>query len=71
MDALSHCLEAYCSPMYHPMAQGVAVEGIKLVKEHLLDAVKDGSDITARAQLQVASTAGRLSKVLHSAMPHS
>eukprot|EP00656_Telonema_subtile_P018906 TRINITY_DN20269_c0_g1_i1.p1 TRINITY_DN20269_c0_g1~~TRINITY_DN20269_c0_g1_i1.p1 ORF type:complete len:279 (+),score=87.54 TRINITY_DN20269_c0_g1_i1:73-909(+) len=58
MDALSHCLEAYCSPMYHPMAQGVGLEGIKLVKEHLLDAVKDGSDITARAHLQVASTAG-------------
>ena len=61
MDALSHCLEAYFSPVYHPMAQGVAVEGIKLVKEHLLHAVNDGSDVTARAHLQVASTAGCVS----------
>jgi hypothetical protein len=58
MDALSHCLEAYCSPVYHPMAQGVAIEGMRLVKEYLPAAVADGQDITARAHLQVASTAG-------------
>jgi len=58
MDALSHCLEAYCSPVYHPMAQGVAIEGIRLVKEHLGAAYRDGNDIEARAHLQVASTAG-------------
>ena len=35
IDALAHCLEAYCSPFYHPMAEGIAVEGMRLVKEYL------------------------------------
>ena len=35
MDALAHCLEAYCAPAWHPMAEGIAVEGIRLVKEAL------------------------------------
>ncbi len=58
MDALSHCLEAYCSPVYHPMAHGIAVEGMRLVKEWLPAAVKDGQDLNARGQMQVASTMG-------------
>eukprot|EP00658_Telonema_sp_P-2_P037383 TRINITY_DN2688_c0_g1_i2.p1 TRINITY_DN2688_c0_g1~~TRINITY_DN2688_c0_g1_i2.p1 ORF type:complete len:337 (-),score=82.51 TRINITY_DN2688_c0_g1_i2:513-1523(-) len=58
MDALSHCLEAYFSPLYHPMAQGVAVEGVKLIQDHLLSVVQDGDNLEARAHLQVASTAG-------------
>lgn len=58
MDALSHNLEALCSPIYHPMAQGIAVEGIRLVKEYLPRAVSDGSDITARMQMLVASSMG-------------
>ncbi len=58
MDALSHNLEAFCSPVYHPLAQGVALEGIRLVKEWLPRACHDGDDLVARAHMQVASTMG-------------
>lgn len=58
MDALSHNLEAFCSPVYHPMAEGIAVEGIRLVKEYLPTAVADGSNIEARTQMIVASSMG-------------
>jgi len=58
MDALSHNLEAYCSPFYHPMAKGIAIEGIRLVKEHLPIAVAEGSNIEARMQMLVASSMG-------------
>ncbi len=58
MDALSHNLEAFCSPVYHPMAQGIALEGMRLVHDWLPTACKDGSDIDARAHMQVASTMG-------------
>jgi alcohol dehydrogenase len=58
MDALAHCLEAYCSPPYHPLAQGVALEGIRLIKDNLARAVKRGSDIEARGNMLVASSMG-------------
>ena len=58
MDALSHNLEAYCSPVYHPMAEGIAIEGIRLIKEYLPLAVADGSNIEARTQMIVASSMG-------------
>lgn len=58
MDALSHNLEAYCSPVYHPMAEGIAVEGIRLIKDFLPTAVADGSNIEARTQMIVASSMG-------------
>jgi alcohol dehydrogenase len=58
MDALAHCLEAYCAPAYHPLAQGVAVEGMRLIKENLAKAVKRGSDIEARGNMLVASSMG-------------
>ncbi len=58
MDALSHNLEAYCSPLYHPMAEGIAIEGIRLIKEYLATAVADGSNIEARTQMLVASSMG-------------
>jgi alcohol dehydrogenase class IV len=58
MDALSHNLEAWCSPMYHPMAEGIAVEGIRLIREYLPAVVADGSDVEARTQMLVASTMG-------------
>ena len=58
MDALAHCLEAYCTPGYHPMAEGIAVEGMRLVKEWLPKAVADGSDIEARAHMLVAASMG-------------
>ena len=58
MDALSHNLEAYCSPFYHPMAEGIAVEGTRLIKEWLPVAVKDGSNLEARSHLMIASSMG-------------
>lgn len=58
MDALSHNLEALCSPFYHPMAEGIAIEGIRLIQEFLPRAVKDGSDIEARTQMLVCSSMG-------------
>jgi len=58
MDALSHNLEAFCSPGYHPMAEGIAVEGIRLIKEYLPTAVVDGSNLEARTQMIVASAMG-------------
>ncbi len=58
MDALAHCLEAYCAPAYHPMAEGIAVEGIRLVKEYLPRAYRDGTDIEARAQMLSAAAMG-------------
>ena len=58
MDALSHNLEAYCSPYYHPMASGIALGGIRLVKEWLPAAVQDGRNLDARLQMLVASSMG-------------
>ncbi|MDQ4059504.1 MAG: iron-containing alcohol dehydrogenase, partial [Pseudomonadota bacterium] len=58
MDALAHCLEAYCGPFYHPLADGIAVEGMRLVKENLPRAVKDGRDLEARAHMMSAAVMG-------------
>jgi alcohol dehydrogenase class IV len=58
MDAFSHCLEAYCVPSYHPLADGIALEGMRLVSENLARAVKDGADIEARANMMAAALAG-------------
>jgi alcohol dehydrogenase class IV len=58
MDALSHNLEAYCSPTYHPMAEGIALEGMRLIKDWLPLAVRDGADLEARSHMMVASTMG-------------
>jgi alcohol dehydrogenase class IV len=58
MDALSHNLEAYCAPGFHPMADGIALEGIRLCLASLEDAVRDGTDIVARSNMMAASTMG-------------
>jgi alcohol dehydrogenase len=58
LDALAHCLEAYCAPSYHPMAEGIAVEGMRLVKEYLPRAYRDGTDIEARAHMMSAAAMG-------------
>ncbi len=58
MDAFAHCLEAYCSPHYHPMSQGIALEGMKLVKDNLLRAYRDGTDLEARAHMMSAGAMG-------------
>ena len=58
MDALAHCLEAYCSNNFHPMAHGIALEGIKIIKENLVNAYNDSGNIEARAKMLVSSTMG-------------
>ena len=58
MDAFAHCLEAYSSPFFHPMSQGIALEGMRLVKTYLPRAYADGSDIVARTQMMAAAAMG-------------
>jgi alcohol dehydrogenase class IV len=58
MDALAHCLEAYCSPHYHPMSQGIALEGMRLVFENLPRAYATPNDLDARAQMMSAAAMG-------------
>jgi len=58
MDALAHNLEAYCSPGYHPMADGIALEGMRLINEWLLEAVNNGSNIEARQNMLTAASMG-------------
>ena len=58
MDALAHNLEAYCAPGYHPMADGIALEGMRLVKEWLPVAVADGANLAARAYMLAAASMG-------------
>jgi len=58
MDALSHCLEAFCSPYFHPMADGIAVEGMRLIHDYLPRAVANGGDLEARSHMLVASSMG-------------
>ncbi|WP_306223373.1 iron-containing alcohol dehydrogenase [Bosea beijingensis] len=58
MDAFAHCLEAYSSPFFHPMSQGIALEGMRLVKTYLPRAYADGSDIEARTQMMAAAAMG-------------
>lgn len=58
MDAFAHCLEAYCGSFYHPLADGIALEGMRLVKENLPRAAKDGTDLEARAHMMSAAAMG-------------
>ncbi len=58
LDAFAHCVEAYSSPHYHPMSQGIALEGMKLVIDNLPRAYADGTDIDARANLMSAAAMG-------------
>lgn len=58
MDALAHNLEAYCSPVFHPMAEGIALEGMRLIAESLEKAYNDGSDLEARSKMLAASMMG-------------
>ena len=61
MDALAHNLEAFCAPGFHPMADGIAIEGMKLIKKSLIKAVNDGKDLDARADLLAAASMGSTS----------
>ena len=58
MDALAHNLEAFCAPGFHPMADGIALEGMKLVKNSLIEAVKNGKNINARLEMLAAASMG-------------
>jgi alcohol dehydrogenase class IV len=58
MDALAHCLEAYCSPFYHPMSQGIALEGMRLVFENLPKVYDNPNDLDARAHMMSAAAMG-------------
>ncbi|WP_282611247.1 iron-containing alcohol dehydrogenase [Pelagibius sp. Alg239-R121] len=58
LDAFAHCVEAYSSPHYHPMSQGIALEGMRLVKDYLPRAYEDGTDIEARANMMSAASMG-------------
>jgi len=58
LDAFAHCVEAYSSPFYHPMSQGIALEGMRLVIENLPSAYEDGTDIEARANMMSAAMMG-------------
>jgi len=58
MDALAHCLEAYCAPSYHPMAEGIAVEGMRLIFVNLPRVVANGKDLEARAHMMSAAAMG-------------
>ena len=58
LDAFAHCVEAFSSPHYHPMSQGIALEGMRLVKDYLPRAYTDGTDIEARANMMSAAAMG-------------
>ena len=58
MDALAHCLEAYCAPAYHPLAEGIAVEGMRLVFGNLRRVIINGSDLEARGHMMSAAAMG-------------
>ncbi len=58
MDALAHNLEAFCAPGYHPMADGISLEGMRLINEWLLEAVKNGSNLKARMNMLTAASMG-------------
>ncbi len=58
LDAFAHCLEAFCAPSYHPLAEGIALEGMRLVKEYLPRAYKTPTDIEARGHMMSAAAMG-------------
>ncbi|WP_138935695.1 iron-containing alcohol dehydrogenase [Roseovarius arcticus] len=58
LDAFAHCVEAFSSPNYHPMSQGMALEGMRLVKDYLPRAYADGTDLEARAHMMSAAMMG-------------
>jgi alcohol dehydrogenase class IV len=57
-DALTHCIESFTSPEFHPLCEGIALEGIRLIARSLSDAVKKPSDLEARGNMLIAATMG-------------
>lgn len=60
MDAFAHCLEAFSTPHYHPMSQGIALEGMRIVKDNLIKVYRDGNDLDARAEMMSAAAMGAI-----------
>ena len=60
MDALAHCLEAYCSNYFHPLSQGIALEGMYMIKQNLIKAYEDGTNLEARGNMLAASSMGSI-----------
>jgi alcohol dehydrogenase class IV len=58
IDAFVHCFEAFCAPGFHPLADGIALEGMRLINQYLPRAYADGKDIEARAQMLAAASMG-------------
>jgi alcohol dehydrogenase class IV len=58
LDALTHCIESYTSPVFHPMCDGIALEGVRLIVEALPRVVRDGNDLEARGRMLVAAAMG-------------
>ncbi len=71
IDAFTHCLESYFAPVYHPMADGVALEGIRLCLNHLNSAVEVGNNLEARSQMQMAASMGAVAFQKDLGMVHS
>ncbi|WP_371189308.1 iron-containing alcohol dehydrogenase [Thalassotalea maritima] len=71
IDAFTHCLEAFFAPVFHPMADGIALEGMRLCLTHLATCVKRGQDINARGQMQLAATMGATAFQKGLGMTHS
>ncbi|MBW0004745.1 MAG: iron-containing alcohol dehydrogenase [Hyphomicrobiales bacterium] len=57
-DALAHCFEAYCAPGFHPLSDGIGLEGLRLIKEYLPRAFKNGADVEARSRMLAAASMG-------------
>ena len=60
MDALAHCLEAYSSHIFHPLSQGIALEGMKIIKDNLVEVYRDGNNIKARSNMLATSSMGSI-----------
>ena len=60
MDALAHCLEAYCSNYFHPLSQGIALEGMYMIKQYLIKAYEDGTNLEARGNMLASSSMGSI-----------
>ena len=60
MDALAHCLEAYSSNYFHPFSQGIALEGMYMIKQYLIKAYEDGTNLEARGNMLAASSMGSI-----------
>src|SRR5439155_17024532 len=57
-DALTHCIESFTSPVFHPLCDGIALEGLRLIADALPRAMRDGTDLDARGKMQVAAAMG-------------